>query len=329
MYQSQFNANIYQGNKMASNDAKYYISPLVGLFEPLSCEDITQSDYDKLINAKNVMLSALNFEESFEIIISNHIDYETYIFKDSFLKSMQGISGQQLTNIRIEANRYISNTLASIYNYLQYGNRSISNITKNNFFNETKSEYFKKNKIFAFMNELRNYTQHYGFAAPAFEIFYGVKEVDGNQYLETKLKPSVILSNLKSDCDFYDYYTTINKNPRLDKIRKDSINNILTDSDTDKQEITVLFRNFLDELWNMHNQIREKVKAEIFSQVTLLKIKGKEILNKESLNYFDGFTIHKFVNGTTSSTVIPVRVLDEYNSIIKKYRSIRLSRMIP
>ncbi|WP_454783990.1 hypothetical protein [Legionella sp. WA2024007413] len=106
---------------------------------------------------------------------------------------------QQLTNIRVEANRYISNTLASIYNYLQYGNRSIKTITKKDLFNVKKNEYLKKHAVFSFMNELRHYTQHYGFAAPALEIFRGIKEDDGNQYLETKLKPSslkVILTSM-------------------------------------------------------------------------------------------------------------------------------------
>lgn len=316
---------------MSSDDIKYYISPIVGLFGQADYKKvITKRDYERFIKAKNIILAALHFEESFEIIISNHIDYETYIFKDSFQKSMQRNNEQQLTNIRTEANRYISNTLGSIYNYLQYGNRTIKTITKNDFFNEIKNEYLNTYKIFSFVNELRNYTQHYGFAAPSFEIFKGFKEVDGNQHIETKLKPSITLSSLKNDSDFYDYYIKNGrKNTKSDKIRKDSINNIIEETDADKLDITTLFRSFLDLLWDMHKQIREKVKAKIDSQDEYLQVKGKEVLNKGSLSYFDGYQVYKSINGINNSTVIPVRVIQEYNSIIKKYNFIRLSRMVP
>ncbi|KTC83764.1 hypothetical protein Lche_0001, partial [Legionella cherrii] len=308
---------------MASYGTKYYISPLIGLFGSYNYKEITKRDYEKLIKATNILLAALNFEESFQIIISNHIDYETYIFKDSFQKSMQQLGEQQLTNIRVEANRYISNTLASIYNYLQYGNRCIKTITKKDLFNEKKNEFLKKHTVFSFMNELRHYNQHYGFAAPAFEIFRGIKEVDGNQYLETKIKPSVKLSSLKSDSDFYDYYKQTGKeNPELDKIRKDSINNLLEENDSDMRDITILFRTFLDQLWNMHKQIRDKVGIKVSSQVEHLQVTGKEILNKDALSYFDGFEVSKSIDGINNSTAIPIRIIYEYKSIIKKYNII-------
>ncbi len=74
-------------------------------------------------------------------------------------------------------------------------------------------------------------------------------------------------------------------------------------------EILRHFRTFLDQLWNMHKQIR----------VEHLQ-KGKEILNKDTLSYFDSFEVSKSIDETNSSSAIPVRIIYKYSSIIKKYK---------
>ncbi|CAM3008409.1 hypothetical protein [Legionella worsleiensis] len=313
---------------MNFNNTKYFISPLLGSNNEV---EINKRDYDGLVFAKNEILAALQFEEALHITILNHFDYETYIFEDSLQKSVQQIDEQQLGSIRIHANQRISNTLASIYNYMQYSNRNIKLIkNKGDIFNQKRTDFLKKCTVFSFMSELRHYTQHYGFAASAFEISNGIKEVDGDEYHVTKLKPTVILSSLKSDNDFYEYYSQEgNEDPVMDKIRKDSINNLLKAKGTDKQDITSLLRFYIDKLWEMHLEIRAEIEPKITKRKKHILEMGKKALSKGNLTYFDGFKVFKKNEAESSSSTIPIRIVFEHNALIKKYKYMHLSKMVP
>ncbi|WP_367608301.1 hypothetical protein [Legionella sp. W05-934-2] len=294
---------------------KYYLK------SSSSVKEIDGSYFSSLKNAYEVCISGLLFEESIDLVLSNFIDFEKYLLNKSFDSIHTRLDGKAISEIRIDINKYASNILAIAYNYMQYGNLRIKTITSDNAFDKEKKKI--KNDEFRFMEQLRNYTQHYGFPTHSISIdnFWTKKPQEGGMRNCT-VKPFITISSITNDHNFMNYGSHSQKAKRKSDI--DRFKNYIN---SDKANLTLLIRNYIDMIWELHKSIRVIVDEKLRDNIKIFTeaIEKMTPNNKTKL----GCDIEIYKDGTSISKIpLAQRVVNEYNLLKKKHQSGKFSNIL-
>jgi hypothetical protein len=194
-------------------------------------------------------------------------------------------------------------------------------ITSDNTFDNQKKKI--KNDEFRFMEQLRNYTQHYGFPTHSILIdnFWTKNPQEGGMRNCT-IKPFITISSIANDHKFMNFESPIQKANRQSDI--DRFKKYLN---SDKANLTLLIRNYIDMICELHKSIRviidENLKdnIKIFTEaIETMTPNNKTKLGCEIEIYKDGASISK----------IPLaqRVINEYNLLKKKHQSGKFSNIL-
>lgn len=282
---------------------------------------IDESYFSLLKNAYEICISGLLFEESIDLVLSNFIDFEKYLLNKSFDSIHVNPDEKAISEIRIEINRYVSNILAIAYNYVQYGNSRIKSITSDNAFDNEKKNI--KNAEFRFMEQLRNYTQHYGFPTHSIMIdnFWTNNPQEGGMQNCT-IKPFIKLSSITNNQNFMNFGSQSQKTNRksdIDKFKK-YIN-------SDKANLTLLIRNYIDMIWELHKSIRVIINEKLQDNIKIFTDAIESMTPNNQSKLWCEIEIYK--DGSSISKIpLAQRVIKEYNLLKKKHQSGKFSNIL-
>lgn len=297
------------------DDMKYYLKSLN------SEKEIDEPYFSSLKNAYEVCISGLLFEESINLVISNFIDFEKYLLNKSFDSIHVRLDEKSISEIRVDINKYASNILAIAYNYMQYGNSRIKSITSDNTFNNEKKKI--KNVEFRFMEQLRNYTQHYGFPTHSILIDnFWTKNPQEGGLRNCTIIPFITISTITNDHNFMNYGSQRQKTERQADI--DRFKNHIN---SDQANLTLLIRNYIDLIWELHKSMRVIIDAKINDSIKIFTnaIETMTPTDKTKL----GCEIEIFNDGISLSKIpLALRVIKEYNLLKQKHQSGKFSNII-
>lgn len=218
--------------------------------------NLDTKEKDALINAFDIVRSAVANEEEYEVTFKNFLALETYL-ADLTLKHSY-VSPEEMTDyfdMSLEAGRHFMNLLSSAKRYID---RVISRVEKiagseiSTDFKEFIRNRYDESFAYRLMNALRNYSQHREIPISGLSYNSRVTDVGSDD-------------TLLEDC------ISININPvklKADKKFKSSVASELPDDDS--LDIRFLIRQFVEDLGVIQLECRELTSSEISSAVSLV-----------------------------------------------------------
>lgn len=275
-------------------------------------EDIDKNEFDSLFRDHEVLISALHFEEAVDIVLSNYLEYERFLLNTSLSIAVKHINNEYFRKTRIESNRLISNILAAIYNYSQYGNDRIKSITSSDVFQTERNKISHSNIVFKFMEELRNYTQHYGFPTSSITFSSSNEDIKDINYSIDSVIPLIDLNVLRNDNRFVNY-----NNQNESRIK------LIHKIGCEKKDLSEFLRKYIDCIWGLHKNIRNNIE-------NIVKNSNQRISEKVmSLSEHPVVCLVEYENDNIIREAwLDRSALDEYNILIKKYKFQTVSNLL-
>lgn len=238
--------------------------------------EISKERYLKIENSRNVLFEALSFEEKFDLIFSNYLDFEKTLM-DHTLEFMVRSNHDYLSSyqLRLSFNVKISNLLGSIRQYRDHltkhlrvclaGNEESKQLIEREFSKEY-DQFFE----FRFIEALRNYVQHYGL--PVHSVVH-----------KSNWIPNPNEENMVFSIDLF----VFKKDLLLDSSFKKSVLNEMPD----KVELSNSLRRYVESLNKIHlvlrNAISDSVKKSRANIEKLFSESEDEFGSKKDLLYID------------------------------------------
>ena len=230
--------------------------------------DISETEYNQYINAKNILSSCLRVETAYEILIANYIELENKILNSTTSYMVhRNFSYSDSFQIYIDLNIKLVNLLSSARLYIDQLPHYASECSSENdikkiiktFFNNT----YDDNHDYKLMEALRNYAQHRGLP---------VQWTGPGSRLTT--------SNTENTDDDHEYYL--------------SFGLLKSDLESDKKfkkEVLVYFeekidlrstiRSYIESLSKIHTNTRKTINESVDHSRQLIKDAHRKFINEE------------------------------------------------
>ena len=129
---------------------------------------LSEDEFDELVSIRRVIFASTEFEETFNLLVHNWIDFQKAIFDLTITRAirydfswddgaeMRSILDQKLTAFLTSARLYVEQTPRELKNEFEDGQKLADD------FKKTLSNQYDTRNGYAFMEALRNYVQHKG-----------------------------------------------------------------------------------------------------------------------------------------------------------------------
>ncbi|MFL0685503.1 MAG: hypothetical protein ACJLTB_20250 [Algoriphagus aquaeductus] len=238
--------------------------------------EISKERFLDIQNSRNVLFEALSFEEKFDLILSNYLEFEKTLM-DHTIEFMVKSNHDYLSSyqVRLSFNLRISNLLGSIRQYRDHltkhlkvclpRNEESTELIKQKFSKEY-DQFFE----FRFIEALRNYVQHYGL--PVHSVVH-----------KSKWIPNPIEGDMLFSIDLF----VFKKDLLMDSTFKKSVLNEMPE----KVELSNTLRRYVESLNKIHlvlrNAISDSVKKSRANIEKLFSESEDEFGSKKDLLYID------------------------------------------
>ena len=276
--------------------------------------NVDLEEYEEFIEAKSYVLFYLQFEELYEFVKVNFIDFWNYLFKICEQYRLYYISDfSELIDPVLFSNQKLANILSSFRTYQDYLKHKISEIlgdesTEFNTFDKILSEIYDSNFSYRFFCRLRNYIQHY--ELPIRMISYDGKlmneePIEWAQFVNLKLDRDMLLkfkgwSTVKEEIiklpDFFEIKPLINDYFNSLNIIHSKMRDVLQIQYTKKKSI---LENLSFEAANSTNLLNTK--NNLIQNIFILYKENNVVLKKEYIPYNVIIRIDNFINRNTCS----------------------------
>ncbi len=236
---------------------------------------ISQEKAEELHTIKNRLINLMYFEEKFNILIENFLEYEQELLKASLNK--RGFSENLVEwSTSIEdlnsINRRFINILTATRLYLDQAAHDLKSI----FIGATEEFQKLTNKAYdnvlgyRVLEALRNYVQHRGL--PIHSMKYNLTTKDQKSSIENSVSVYINLVKLQEDGKFkssiLEELKALKEQPKLKT----------------KQEVNIdtFLRQYISELASIQNTMRESLAGELLGWDTMFKELYQEIKDKYS-----------------------------------------------
>ncbi len=248
--------------------------------------DISEQDYKKYIDARDILLNAFAIEEKYEILITNFLDFEKQILtitNENIVREF--IDYSDSFEIRLSLNVRLVNFLTAAKLYIDQINQNVKFCVPNDTNSKERikklfSGEYDRNIDYRFMEELRNYVQHRGLPVHQTGLDWKWKSIDDKEFLEHSLKVFSQKSYLEDD----------------GKFKK----NVLAEYN-EKIELKATTRRYVESISCVHANVREVIEQSVKS--------GRQSIEEAHSRYrtvFNGNLIGlsacKWHNGKETST---------------------------
>ncbi|MDD4924643.1 MAG: hypothetical protein PHF74_07440 [Dehalococcoidales bacterium] len=213
--------------------------------------DLDESEYNKILQARNNLFIALSIEENFDLLLANYLSFETYLLQIT----AEQVIGRHLDyttaqSHRRQLNRLLMNLLSSCKAYADQTKHYISEIfsNKSQIYEDITNEFLSKHKQYAgyrIMEALRNNAQHSGWLIHAFSMPCRIIEEGGKNKIQFNCLPRLLITYI--DCD-----------SRFNKKILEEIKQIGEDID-----IRPLIRQYIQGLIEVNKKIRKVLSPHI------------------------------------------------------------------
>lgn len=207
--------------------------------------EIDESEFHELEKAKEFLHFIVTHEESYDIIISNYIEFEQEILQLTLQNVMYHDStSSSFYELRMRLNKRLINLLTSVKLYQDLGIHQIPKFLceREKYQTEIKklfsNEYDKKNH-YRFMEELRKYTQHAGLAIHLTSFSMSRANSQNSSQVEYSVNFSSYLEQLKKDKMFNGC-----KFPKME----------------DEIDLKLAVRHYIESVSFVHSSVRELFK---------------------------------------------------------------------
>lgn len=278
--------------------------------------EISQEEYERCKNAKEYLFEALHIEEKVNIVIENYREFEMSLL-DLTLKHVlyHDVNWSAFNENRNHINRKFANLLTACRIYLDHLMHHMSNIFGNSSKHIKEIEKAKSNQYdtelgYRIIDELRNYTQHRGFAISS--LSYSSQWNEERTFITDTLIPKISILELEADKYF--------KKPSKQKIIEE-LKSFGNDID-----IRPFVRTYVSSLGIIQEHVRNIIKEYSLEWEDLInKMIEKYPSNKDKSNYSVGLVIAIMRNDGTYGDVIYLfreyiqrwKKLEQLNSQIK------------
>jgi hypothetical protein len=158
---------------MTNIDIKDDLSPRLEqrVLEPHIAIPICTQEFLALTSARQTLVDALAFEQKFELLLRNYLDFEEKSARLSLemLAGMDYTTYQSVAMVLLEANRLVMNVMTAARSYIDQVKQDFKNLPLERPFKELAelhlSEEYDANFDYRFMETLRNHSQHKGMPA--------------------------------------------------------------------------------------------------------------------------------------------------------------------
>lgn len=202
----------------------------IGPQKPL---EISKERYEKITAARLTLTDAKNFEERYEMVIGNFLEFERFIADFSLRTHIEAdFSYRKASEIFLESNRLVMNLLTTFKSYVDQTPQDFKHLPTafGEKFQEIASSIYDKSLAYRFASALRNHTQHY--SPPVHAIRTGGTRVD---WIDKGL--------------FFCKKQELAENPKFKKLVLDEIN--------DELDLKTIFRELMEHLSRMHIELRQ------------------------------------------------------------------------
>jgi|GEM_PF-508488 len=193
-----------------TEDTRYYLWKAVLARNPKI--ELSLKEYEGIIQAKKNIVQAIYFEESWDVLVQNFIEFESELLQAA-LESMivEPTEGRVFSEIRLKFARKFSNFLSSCRSYIDHAPhhlRLIEGGAAIDVFRNATSEAYDNEFAYRFLEAMRNYAQHRGL--PLHGTSYDTSWVgdrtklqdDENAKLRHSVSASIDLSKVMRDRNF-------------------------------------------------------------------------------------------------------------------------------
>jgi hypothetical protein len=276
--------------------------------------NVDLEEYEAFIKAKSYISFYLQFEELYEFVKVNFIDFWNYLFKICEQYRLYYISDfSELIDPVLFSNQKLANILSSFRTYQDYLKHIISETlgdksTEYKTFEKILVKIYDSNFSYRFFYRLRNYIQHCGL--PIKKISYDAKlmnkePIEWAQFVNLKIDRDMLLkfqgwSTVKKEIiklpDFFEIKPLINDYFNSLNIIHSKMRDALLTQYTKKKSI---LENLYFEAVNSTNLSNTK---NNLTQHTFIFLKENDVvLNKEYIMYNVIIRIDNFINRNTCS----------------------------
>ena len=224
-------------------DIKYVLQP--HLLAPPPEQPITHDQFGALRSARKVLIAAFDFEESFDLLVSNYVEME-----DAGLSLALGATVrrrlrryQDMHEMRAELNRRVVNFLSSARLFIDYlPQRAEDCGVDKAIVAALRSAEYDKHFEYRFMEALRNYVQHRGLAVHSMGVDSKWLPPGERLYQESHLRVQAVRLYLAADGNF---------NARVLRECPERV------------DILEASRHYLESLASVQSQIRQLIKDSV------------------------------------------------------------------
>jgi hypothetical protein len=206
---------------------------------PQNPVEISKERYEKITAARLTLTDAKNFEERYEMVIGNFLEFERFIAEFSLRTHIEAdFSYRKASATFLESNRLVMNLLTTFKSYVDQTPQDFKHLPTAfaEKFEETASSIYDKSLAYRFASALRNHTQHY--SPPVHVVKTGGTRVD---WIDKGL--------------FLCKKQELAENPKFKKRVLDEIN--------DDVDLKTIFRELMEHLSRMHIELRQLLHEEV------------------------------------------------------------------
>lgn len=226
---------------------------------------LSQSEYDDIRLARNLLLQGLFIEQKFDLLIDDYLEFETELLEIGARQMIRGGgSWTEFQDQRNHMNRRVVNLLSAARLYLDHTLHHLGNIDSTNAgvkssIESVISAQYDLSLGYRFMEALRNYVQHRGY--PIHGVTYGASRTDaGSIYVVT---PYVEVPRLGEDGKF--------KASVLGELKLMQ----------EKIDIRPFVREYIEGLWKIHQAIRDQLQTVLDQSDQLVRATIERYRNEQ------------------------------------------------
>lgn len=263
---------------------EFYLSNIP--FNPSRSYRFRQKDFDKILGANLVRLSALSAENSFDTLVENYFEFErdcvdvAHRVLVSFCREDIVIHGYQLL-----LNRRLMNIMTAAKAYQDHLNKCLKEILGekgkySKLYNEIWSELNRLSPQFRAMNCLRNYIQHYEFPVHGYSHSIAWNMKGGKKdAMKVNINLRVNVDSLLKD----------------DKFRKDADGDVV--SCLRSQSLSSIISTYVENIWSLHSEFRKKTNGFVLSSDAIVNEVFKFFGESFNIENADALAIYKIDDG--------------------------------
>ena len=269
---------------------------------------LTPPEYFGLEQAWSIILTALDFEEDFDLVLQNYIDLELK-FLEIAMHSMV-LSHSDLVRmrmVRLTFGRHLINLLASCRLYLDHSPHTLSRLgtSVSDVFVNKKRKAYDGEFSYRFMEALRNYSQHRG--SPLHATTFNSKRVERSNeesLLQFSVFASINLDKLREDRKF--------KQSVLKEVSKE-----------ERLDVLSLTRIYIEKIGEMHTTMRAELAQQVNDAKSLLR-EALDRYEREAQETRIGVTFARSNDGSVidAHQAIPEDVIELYEALVSQNRQV-------